>query len=86
METKDMTVSNEIKRVVDMCPFVGLSWEDTNGSLHTKGEGLTHAENDRLDKYFAEFAGMPFVRSKAITLAQMALDNKLTPSDFSPQD
>lgn len=64
-----------MKRVIDICPFVGLTWEDENNQEHKGGEGITPTENIRLDGYFGRYFGTPFKRDKAIELAQMALDN-----------
>lgn len=74
------------KIVIDICPFIGLKWRyEDDEEEHSKGEGLTMAENNRLDNYFAKFYGQSFKRDKSIELAQMALDNVPVPENFNPQ-
>jgi hypothetical protein len=72
-----------MKTVLDMCPFVGLKYKE-NGVEHCKGNGLTEAENQRLDSYFAKFYGQRFHREQAIELAQMALDDVPIPQGWTP--
>ena len=74
-----------MKKVIDMCPFIGLTWEDEEGNPHHKGQGLTQSENQRLDTYFAKFVGKPFGRDKSIELAQLALDNQPIPKGWQPK-
>lgn len=73
-----------MKKVLDICPFMGLRWIDENEVEHFKGEGLTSKENERLDNYFAKFYKQRFSRDKAIELAQLALDNIPIPKDWRP--
>jgi hypothetical protein len=75
-----------MKRVADMCPFMGLSYEDENRIIHTKGEGLSDEENCRLDKYFGRYVNKSFLRPNSIRLAQLALDNLPVPEDFDPHE
>ena len=75
-----------MKTVIDMCPFVGLRWEDEDGKFHSGGTGLTFRESERLDRYFSKFYGQGFSREKSIELAQMALDDKPIPEGWKPQD
>ncbi len=75
-----------MKTVIDMCPFVGLRWEDEHGKIHHGGEGLTFIEREILDRYFANFYGQRFSRDKSIELAQMALDGKPIPDDYKPME
>ncbi len=72
-----------MKKVIDMCPFMGLTWEDESGNKFYKGEGLSTEEGDRLDNYFKPYFGKAFIRSKAIQLAQMALNNEPIPGNFT---
>ena len=72
-----------MKKVIDMCPFMGLKYEE-DGIEIPRGIGLSGAENERLDSYFAKFYGQSFNRERAIELAQMALDNIPIPEDWSP--
>ena len=74
-----------MKKVVRMCPFMGLDWEDENGELHQGGEGLLEEEKDRLGKYFGKFNHMPFSNDRAVELAQMALDDVDLPEDWKPK-
>ena len=63
-------------KIIDVCPFVGLTYEDENGVKHTRGEGLTQEDNDRLDKAFKPYFGKSLKRKAAIQLAQKALEGK----------
>jgi hypothetical protein len=73
-----------MKKVIDMCPFMGLTYIDEQGLEHHRGEGLSPEENTRLDTYFAKFHGLPFKGNQAIELAQMALDNVPIPDGWGP--
>ena len=75
-----------MKKVVDMCPFMGLTWEDEESNLHYKGQSLTHSEKQRLDIYFAKFVGKPFDRAKSKELAQLALDNQPIPKGWQTKE
>jgi len=74
-----------MKKVIRMCPFMGLDWEDEEGKCHKGGEGLTDAEGERIDEYFGKFYGKPFDKDRAIKLAQMALDNEPVPNGWKPK-
>lgn len=73
-----------MKRVIDMCPFMGLAWADDEGKEHKRGEGLTPIEKERLDGYFSHYTHTAFNRDKAIELAQMALDDVPIPKGWMP--
>jgi len=71
------------KIVIDMCPFMGLSFRyEGEEEIHIKGNGLNFFEEKRLDEYFNKFYGKSFDRDRAIELAQLALDNKPIPKGW----
>ena len=74
-----------MKKVIDMCPFMGITWEDEKGNKYYKGDGLTVSEMQRLNGYFARYHGQPFDREKSIELAHMAVNNLKVPLGWRPK-
>ena len=73
-----------MKKVLDMCPFFGLRYEE-NGEIFKGGYGLSDDEEKRLEKYFGKYNHKPFSREKGMELAQMALDNTPIPQGWEPK-
>jgi hypothetical protein len=74
-----------MKKVIDMNPFFGLTYEDENGLIYKSGDGLTEEESKRIDEYFSKFFNNAFSYDKSKELAQMALDNIPIPEGWRPQ-
>ena len=76
---------NYMKKVIDMCPAMGITWSDEHGNKYTRGDGITESEARRLEDYFRRYHGQPMDREKAIELAQIAINDEEVPLDWRPK-